>query len=149
MDAIRNWLYIGRYRDTIYATLLEAQGISAMLQLAEAVQQPGVESLYLQVEDGVPLVGELLRKGVDFVLDQKHRSRKVLVACGAGMSRSAAYVVAVLKEDEGLSLLEALRTVKHYHPETIIHPVLWISLCKIYQEDVSWDHAMEVMDSME
>jgi hypothetical protein len=39
----------------------------------------------------------------------------------------------VLKEDEGLTLSEALQTVKKPHPETLIHPALWKSLCSFYQ----------------
>ena len=129
MNAIRDWLYVGKYRETLDSTLLAAQKIGAMLQLAEAVKQPEVESLYLPVEDGVPLANHHLRQGVDFTLNQKRLGRKVLVACGAGMSRSVAFAVAALKEDEGLPLLDALQAVKSRHPDTMIHPALWESLC--------------------
>ena len=53
------------------------------------------------------------------------------------MSRSAAFAVAVLKEAEGLSLLDAVRTVGKHHPESLPHPALWESLCSYYGEDVS------------
>ncbi len=58
------------------------------------------------------------------------------MACGAGISRSATFAVAVLKETEGLSLLEAVQTVKKYHPESLPHPALWESLCAYYGEEV-------------
>jgi protein-tyrosine phosphatase len=149
MNSIRTWLYIGKYHDTLDVTLLAARQIRAMLQLAEAVKHPDIESLYLPVEDGVPLAHRHLRQGVDFVLLQKRLGRNVLVACGAGMSRSAAFAVAVLKEGDGLGLLDALRAVKSHHPDTMIHPVLWESLCDFYQENVPFQSALNAMISSE
>jgi hypothetical protein len=116
MDAIRPWLYVGKYRETLDAKLLATEKIGAMLQLAEPVTHFGITSVYLPVEDGVPLPSDLLRSGVDFVLSEKQRGQSVLIACGAGMSRSAAFAVAALQEAEGLSLLEAVRTVGKHHP---------------------------------
>ena len=108
-----------------------------MLQLAEAVEHPNIASLYLPIEDGVPLSSHLLRQGVDFVLSKRHRGRTVLIACGAGISRSVTFAVAVLKEVEDLSLLEAVQSVSKHHPESLPHPALWESLCAYYHEDVS------------
>jgi hypothetical protein len=136
MDRIRPWLYIGKYRETLDATLLSARGIGAMLQLAEAVEQPGITSLYLPVEDGEPLPPGLLRQGIDFVLESKGRGLTVLIACGAGMSRSAAFTVAALKESEALSLKAALVWVKAQHSETLIHPAIWESLGAYYGEPI-------------
>lgn len=147
MNLIRNWLYIGKFRDTLDATLLASHQIGAMLQLAEAVKHPGIESLFLPMEDGIPMANRHLRQGIDFVLGQKRFGRKVLVACGAGMSRSAAFAVAALKDGEGLDLLAAFRYVKSHHPDTLIHPALWESLCAFYQEDIPFDLAVGVMIS--
>jgi hypothetical protein len=147
MNSIRNWLYIGKYRDTLDARLLAEHKIGAMLQLAEAVKHPDIESLYLPVEDGLPLAHRYLQQGIDFTLRQKRLGRSVLVACGAGMSRSATFAVAALKDGEGLGLLAALRDVKRHHPDTMIHPALWKSLCAFYQEDIPIDLAVGVMIS--
>ncbi len=49
-----------------------------MLQLAEPIQQPSITSLYLLVEDGVPILEKLLRQGVDFVLREKCRKTLML-----------------------------------------------------------------------
>ncbi len=138
MNKIQAWLYIGKYRETLNSHLLSAYNIGAMLQLADLVEQPGLTSLYLPVEDGTPLPDDLLRRGIDFVIAEKERGRTVLIACGAGVSRSAAFTVAVLKEVEGLSLLDALRIVKQRHPEAMPHPAIWDSLCTYYDEDVSF-----------
>jgi hypothetical protein len=145
MDAIRPWLYIGKYRETLDASLLAANEIGALLLLAEEVTQPGITSLYLPVEDGVPLPGDLLRQGVDFVLSAKAQGQVVLIACGAGISRSAALAIAVLKEAEGLGLLEAVSVVGKHHPESLPHPALWESLCIFYDQDIPLHEMLGVL----
>lgn len=145
MNAIRPWLYIGKYRETLDKDLLSAKKIDAMLQLAESVEHLNITSIYLPVEDGVPLPEHLLQQGVDFVLSEKSLGHTVLIACGAGMSRSVVFAVAVLKEVEGLSLLEALQAVKRHHPESLPHPALWKSLCAYYHEKTSIDRMLNVI----
>jgi protein-tyrosine phosphatase len=149
MNAIRPWLYIGKYRETLDIELLSRKKIGAMLQLAQAVQQPGITSLYLPVDDGVPLPEYLLRQGVDFVLSEKRRDQRVLIACGAGISRSAAFAVAALKEAEGLGLLEAAKTVRKHHPPTMLHPALWESLCSYYEEEVPFITVLSMLFAFE
>ncbi len=138
MHKIRPWLYVGKYRGTLDMHLLSAYRIDAMLQLADLVEQPGIAFLYLPVDDGVPIPDDLLRKGVDFAIAEKERGHTVLIACGAGLSRSAAFAVAVLKEVEGLNLLDALRTLKQRHHQAMPHPAIWESLCTYYGEDFSF-----------
>jgi protein-tyrosine phosphatase len=125
MDVIRPWLSIGKYRETLNGTLLARNNIKAMLLLAELVEHPGITSLYVPIDDGVPLDPKLLRKGVDFVRTKKELNHTILIACGAGVSRSAVFAIAALKECEGLPLLDATRTVKQCHPEAMPHFVLW------------------------
>jgi protein-tyrosine phosphatase len=136
MDAIRPWLYIGKYRETLNGRLLARNDIKAMLLLAELVEHPGIASLYIPVDDGVPLDPKLLQRGIDFVRGEKELNHAVLIACGAGVSRSAAFAIAALKEVEGLQLLDATRSVKQRHPESMPHFVLWESLCTYYGEDI-------------
>jgi protein-tyrosine phosphatase len=136
MNQIRPWLYVGKYRETLEPDLLGLHQIDAMLQLAEAVKQPGIISLYLPVEDGEPLLLDLLRQGVDFVLNEKYSDLTTLIACGAGQSRSVAFAVASLKEAEDLPLLTAWQEVKRRHPEALPHMALWESLCTYYAEPI-------------
>ena len=138
MNQIRPWLYIGKYRETRDYRLLTAHGITAMLLLAELVEHPGITSLYLAVEDGEPLPHEMLIKGVDFVKAQKAAGQTILVACGAGISRSASFAAAALKEIEGISLREAIHIVKQAHPDSLPHYKLWQSLCDYYNETIRW-----------
>jgi hypothetical protein len=138
MKTIRPWLSIGKYRDTLNLVLLRSHRIGAMLQLAEHVQHPQIATLYLPVEDGVPLAGDLLQRGVDFVQSAYQQGQHVLVACGAGISRSAAFATAALREVEGISLLEAITVVRHHHPDGLPHPALWEALCGYYGEPVPY-----------
>jgi hypothetical protein len=64
-----------------------------------------------------------------------------------GANRSAAFTVAALKEAEGLDLLQALQVVKSQHPDTLIHPALWASLCDYYRENIPFLDALRAMST--
>jgi protein-tyrosine phosphatase len=138
MDEIRPWLYIGKYRDTLDKNLLDLKSIKAMLQLADAVEQKGINSLFLPIEDLGPTSSGLIRQGVGFILEEKEKGHKVLVACGAGINRSTAFCMATLKEVEGLSLLDAFKEIKSKHPESMPHEPVWESFCRYYNESTPY-----------
>jgi protein-tyrosine phosphatase len=145
---IRPWLYIGKYRETTQLDNLRAYQIGAMLQLAEPVEQPGIESLYLQVEDGEPLPTDKLRRGMDFVRLRKADGHNVLVACGAGISRSTSFAIAALKEEEQISLVDAYSQILDCHPEAMPHPALWESLRVYYEETTSYQDLWDVIHQL-
>lgn len=136
MQQVRPWLYVGRYSETLNRDVLEKSKIRAMLQLAAPVEQPGVTTLYLPVEDGVPVRPEALANGVAFVRSEYAKGNRVLVACGAGISRAVTFAAAALKEEDGLSLIDAMHDIARVHPEGMPHPELWQSLCSYYGENV-------------
>jgi protein-tyrosine phosphatase len=138
LQRIRPWLSIGKYAETKNRQFLETCQINAMLQLAEAVQQPCIPSLYLPIEDGKPIDFALLKQGIEFGREQKAAGHHLLVACGAGISRSVAFAIAVLKEEEKLSLLDAYRVIKQAHPGALPHYALWDSLCEYYGEQTPY-----------
>jgi len=138
MDEIRPWLYIGKYRDTLDKNYLDFNSIKAMLQLADRVEQKGINSLFLPVEDLGPTSPGLIRQGVDFILEEKEKGHKILVACGAGINRSTAFCMAALKEVEGLSILDAFKEIKRRHPESMPHEPVWISFCRYYNESTPY-----------
>ena len=144
MDQIRTWLYIGSYRDTKNPSYLTLKSIAAMLQLAELVEQPGITSLYLPVEDLAPIPFDLLEKGVAFIREQKRLEHRILVACGAGINRSSSFCAAALKEEEGLSLFEAFKEVKRKHAESMPHEPVWVSLCNYYKESTPYLDVMRL-----
>lgn len=120
-----------------------------MLQLAERVKQPGIETLYLPVDDGEPLPIQLLEQGMSFVRAHKAQGRKVLIACGAGISRSVTFGIAALREEEGLSLPDAFRAIHSHHPEAMPHFALWNSLCQYYGEGMSYENPWEYVRFMD
>ena len=132
MDRVRDWLWIGKYSETRTPALLEVSGITAMLQLGGEVKQPGVEHLYVGVDDAVKLPHERIKEGIEYVRDARARGKVCLVACGAGISRASTYTTAVLHEEEGLDLVAAFREVARAHPISLPHPLLWESLCEYY-----------------
>lgn len=138
MDQIRPWLFIGKYRETLQLAYLQSKSISAMLQLSESVEQHGIISLYLPVADIAPVSHKHLRQGLDFISEQRQIGNRVLVACGAGINRSAAFSAAAIKEAEGISLFDALKEVKRCHPESMPHEPVWVSLCSYYGEKTSY-----------
>lgn len=145
MYPIRPWLYVGKFRETLDYNLLHQSKIGAMLQLAESVEQPNIQSLYVYVEDGEPLPFETLRRGVEFVRLEKARGENVLIACGAGISRSASFAIAALKEEEHLNLLDAFQKVLANHPQARPHLALWKSLCEYYDEDVPYKNIFKLI----
>jgi hypothetical protein len=146
---IRPWLYIGKYRETLDYRLLVANRIEAMLQFAEPVEQQGIASLFLPVEDVEPIPAKYLSQGISFVRDHKRQHHRILIACGAGINRSSAFAVAVLKEEEGLDLLAAFREVVQRHGDAMPHRPVWQSLCNYYNEDVPWATLVEMEPSTE
>ena len=144
MDQIRSWLFIGAYRDTLNKSYLDLKSIQAILQLAEKVEQPNIVTLYLPVEDLAPISSGHLRQGVDFIRKNKQKGCRVLVSCGAGINRSSAFSTAALKEEEGLSLLDAFKEVKHKHPVSMPHEPVWDSLCKYYGENIPYLEVMRI-----
>jgi hypothetical protein len=140
VNQIRSWLFIGRYRETTNSALLRSYGIGAMLQLAEAVKQEGITSLYLPVEDGEPLPVPLLEQGMAFVREQKVEERTLLVACGAGISRSVTFAIAALHQEENLSLPDAFHLIRAHHPDAMPHYALWDSICQYYGESMPYEN---------
>ncbi len=144
MDKIRQWLYMGSFNDTQDKNQLEMKSIRAMLQLASPVKLPGIESLYVPVNDMSPISAEKLREGVDFVLAEKNKGNSILVACAAGINRSAAFCIASLKEAEGITLLEAFKEVKKNRIQAMPQEVVWESLCEYYREQTPYIEVMRV-----
>lgn len=144
MDQIRPWLFIGKYRETLNKGYLDQKSIRAMLLLAEPVDQPGIISLYLPVADFAPVSHKHLRQGVDFINEHRQIGNRVLVACGAGINRSAAFSAAAIKEVEGISLFAAIKEVKRCHSESMPHEPVWISLCNYYSETTSYLDVMRL-----
>lgn len=133
MHKIRDWLFIGKYRETLSLPLLHSYHIGAMLHLAENVQHAGIETLYLPVDDGIPVKQEILKQGIDFLVEQKAQGKIVLSACGAGISRSTTFAMGLLMHEENLDIWEAYQAVLDHHPDALPAPDLLVSLATYYE----------------
>jgi hypothetical protein len=136
MDWVSDGIAIGSRRDAMERELLQSAGINAILQLygpeRERPDFPHVAvAVCLYVVDGEPLNSESICTGVEFIRTQRRAGNNVLVACGAGMSRSAAFVAAFLVE-EGEDLADAFLTLMRQRPIIMPHPVVLRSLVEYY-----------------
>ena len=137
MYSIRPWLYIGKVRETSERTIMYTYQIGAILQLAHPAQRPGIESLYIPVDDGIPLPSTQLEQGVTFARAQKVAGHKLVIGCGAGISRSVTFTMAVLREEEGINLRDAYEQIVAVHPEAMPHYELLKSLGAYYNDPVT------------
>ena len=81
MHRIRPWLYIGKVRETGDRSIMYAYQIGAILQLAHPAKHPGIESLFIEVDDGVSLPISALEQGVAFARAQKATGHKLVNGC--------------------------------------------------------------------
>lgn len=137
MHIIRPWLYIGKVLETGDRSIMYAYKVGAILQLASPAKHPGIESLFIDVDDGVPLPATVLKQGVAFVRAQKAAEHKVVIGCGAGISRSVTFTMAVLHEEENMSLLEAYEQIVAIHSDAMPHYELIKSLDRYYNDPAS------------
>lgn len=137
MYLIRPWLYIGKVRETGDRNIMTAYKIGAILQLAYPAQHPNIESLYIAVDDGIPLPPDALRQGIQFAHNQKAENHKLVIGCGAGISRSVTFAMAVLHEEEYISLLDAYEQIATVHPEAMPHYELIKSLGAYYHDPIA------------
>ena len=137
MDWVVDGIAIGGMSDAIDHSRLQEAGIEAVLQLYGAERERigfpfPAEVLQLPVMDRGSLPPPLLRQGVEFIRRQRTQERKILVTCGAGISRSPTFVAAYLHE-EGADLLEAYLRIIRVRPQTRPHRALLRSLVEQYQ----------------
>jgi predicted protein tyrosine phosphatase len=91
------------------------------------------ELLYLPINDGENVTGEVFSQVTNFIHQHVQRERQVLVHCQMGVSRSATMVLAYLVEYEGMSLARAYAQVVRNRPIIYPHPALLCSLVDHYQ----------------
>jgi len=137
MYRIRPWLYIGKVRETGNPSMMSAYNIGAILQLAYPATHPNIESLYIEIDDGIPLPPNALQQGLAFAHAQRNLGRTLVIGCGAGISRSVMFTMAVLHEEEGISLLDAYEQIAAIHPEAMPHYELLKSLGAYYNDPAS------------
>ncbi len=116
---------------------MSAYKIGAILQLAHPAKHPEIESLYITVDDGIPLPVEQLQQGIEFARAQKAANHTLVIGCGAGISRSVTFAMAVLHEEEGISLVDAYEQIAAVHPDALPHYALLQSLGAYYNDPLA------------
>ncbi|MCA9911748.1 MAG: dual specificity protein phosphatase family protein [Anaerolineae bacterium] len=146
MHQIRDWLTISNYGLASNEDYIRKEGFGAMLQLHRPIVLPGIETLYLAMRDGEAIAHTDIASAVTFVQDHHTAGEKVLITCGAGVSRSVTMAIAALKAIEGGDLETIYRDVRVHHPEALPDQVHWDSICAYFGETVSfWELWSRIM----
>lgn len=132
VNRVLDRLWIGAARDQDGTTPLVALGFVAVVDLREPMEAPSASDqaagndslacLELKNRDGEPWPATDVDRAMGFIHDQIRRGR-VLVACNAGMSRSASVVIGYLVRC-GWSEPEAHEAVKRARPEIAPKPAM-------------------------
>ncbi len=135
MDFILNNVAVGSYEDAINLQSLEANEITAVLDLASEVSYslpPSILRLKIPMEDRMPLKQEYIKLAVNWLRNAADE-RTVLVHCLAGISRSITIVMCYLHEVEGYSLEDAFALIRSKRFQANPHPALLESIHEYYQ----------------
>jgi protein-tyrosine phosphatase len=148
MYEIRDWLYVSNFLDATDPAQLKKRQIRALLTLHKEAKLSGVDVLFLPVIDGQPIAPKYFEQGMAFVRRHHTQQHPVLIACGAGISRSVTFTIAVLHEIEGLSLHDAFFNVRRRNPQALPDHIHWQSLTEYYHDSLDyWDLWSEIVDS--
>lgn len=146
MHQIRDWLYITGYALASNVPYIRNEGFDAMLQLYRPIAVEGVKSHFVELVDGQAITPAEVAAAVRFVQGHHAAGAKVLVTCGAGVSRSVTMSIAALKAIEGGDLEAIYRDVRSRHPGAMPDQVHWASLCAYFGEDVPfWEMWARIM----
>lgn len=117
MERVLDRVWIGGASD-LEAPLVEL-GFTGLLDLRDGTR-PAIEGLAIHRitnRDGDPWTREQVLDALDFVAEQVERGR-VLIACTAGMSRSACMVIGFLVRS-GWGVTEAYMRLKQARPQIL------------------------------
>jgi protein-tyrosine phosphatase len=129
LDQITDYLYIGKAQLALRIDRVKEAQISSVVKLFESPPEwpNGFNLLDRPFPDGEFIRSDKLAVYDHFIAGEIAQDRRVLVACGAGISRSATIVLSTLVAS-GMALPDAYDLLKQKHPESMPHPVLWDSL---------------------
>jgi predicted protein tyrosine phosphatase len=146
VDHVTDGIYISGWRATLYIDHLREAKITNVLKLfADEPHFPADFNVCVNaLADGEVIPPGVLKRGVDFVIGRVEAGERVLVMCGAGISRSATFVLAALLE-RGHDIREAFALLREQHYEATPHPAMWRSLIVEYELDLTLGDALQLM----
>ncbi len=138
MHKIRDWLYVASYRETQDLAQLKQQNVGAVLHLQQLVEHDGIATLYLPIQEGFPLTRTEITNGLNFIHNQHTQGHVVVVACGAGISRSVIFAIGALKMAENISLAKAFSDIRKVHERAMPDELHWQSMCQYFGEKIDF-----------
>lgn len=138
MHKIRAWLYVAGFREIQNSSLIDDNQIGAMLLLHQPVEHDSIATLYVPVQEGLPLSKQDIVRGLDFIITQHAQGQNVVVACGAGISRSVIFAVGALRQIEALTLPQAFAEIRKKHERAMPDELHWQSMCDYFGEKVDF-----------
>lgn len=147
LDHVVNGVYISGVRALYSLDLMKSNRIFHILKLYEyePYWPSGFEICEIAIPDGVPVSSQKLKRGANFIQQCVLRKQRVLVQCGAGISRSSTFVLAYLLEQK-YTLRDAYTLLQAKHPATAPAPALWQSLIDHYRLDHTLEEVLTWMD---
>lgn len=144
VNAVIDGVYISGWRATDYQRELRAAGIFCVLKLYDGSPdfRSDFNALDMGINDGEYISKTTLARGAQYILREVKAGNRVLVMCGAGISRSSTFVLAYLLET-GHDLGEAFALLRDKRPQADPHPMLWQSLIDHYALKYTLKDVME------
>lgn len=114
------WLYVGGQHRARGWSILQQEGITAIINLRQEFDDkggsiPSEHYLHLAVQDNHAPSLEQLHQGVSFIREQIENGGKVYIHCGVGVGRAPTMAAAYLVS-EGLTPKEAWRVIRMIRP---------------------------------
>jgi atypical dual specificity phosphatase len=122
VNQVRPWLWIGDQDDGVHLGPLLRTGITAVFNATTisdnwpADARERIAYLRIDQDDGQPIPEEKLARFFDFLRAARDEGRVLLVHCGAGVSRAAAFCIAALMAVEALDWDLAEAEVRRARP---------------------------------
>jgi protein-tyrosine phosphatase len=144
IDHVIDGVYIAGWRATLFTDPLRQAAITTVLKLyADTPHFPDdFTTLDHALPDGQFVPEAVLKRGASFVVEHVDAGRRVLVVCGAGISRSSTFVLAYMLE-RGHDLRAAYRLLRRQHPAAFPHLEMWRALITHYGLDYSPEAAFD------
>jgi hypothetical protein len=129
ISQVTDQLFIGKAKLVYQPEALHELGITSVVKLYEwhPIWADGFRVLDSPFPDGEHIASERLAAFDQHIAAEISAGERVLVVCGAGMSRSATVVLSYLVAS-GMGLHEAYDLLWSKHHDTLPHPYLWRSL---------------------